>query len=166
MAESRKRSVTHIEGDRRLFIRPHHLMCLACGNAGGTNDVPRPNDTLYEILERIRREPDVPITLVEGCCMACDCCDGFDPKTGRCVHAGGLIRDYKKDLDVLQRLGLMPGATMKARELFDLLFERIQTTTEICGYGNGVVTAQEWAICSGPGGNPGYEATRKAGIFR
>ena len=97
--------------------------------------------------------------------MACDCCDGFHPETGRCVHDGGLIRDYKKDLDVFQKLGLMPGDTMKARELFDLLFERIPSTRDICGYGTGVVTAREWAICGDPDGAPRYELTRQSGIF-
>lgn len=165
MQEYRRRSAAHIASDERLFVRPHHLMCLACWYAGGQGQGPRPNDTLYEILQRIRQEPDVPITLVEGCCMACDCCDGFHPETGRCVHAGGLIRDYKKDLDVLQKLGLQPGDTRPARELFERIFACIPSTRDICGYGDGVVTSQEWAICGGPEGNPGYELTRRTGIF-
>jgi len=140
-------------------------MCLCCSYAGGQGDAPRPNDTLYEIHHRIRRDPEVPITLVEGPCQACDCCDGFHPETGHCVHGGGLIRDYKKDLDVFQKLGLMPGDTMKARELFDLLFERIPSTRDICGYGDGVVTAEEWPICGGPGGALWYELTRESGIL-
>jgi len=161
----RERNVQRIENDGRLFMRPHHIMCLACGYAGGQNDAPRPNDTLWEILERVRKDPEVLITLVEGCCEACDCCDGFHPETGRCVHAGGLIRDYKKDLDVFRKLGLMPGATMPARALFELVFERIPSTRLICGYGDGVVTSHEWAICGGPEGNPDYEATRRTGLF-
>ncbi len=164
-AEYRRRNERAIvEGDR-LFIRPHHLMCMCCWYNGGEGSGPRPNDTLAEILERIQAEPEVPITLVEGCCEACDCCDGFHPDNGRCVHAGGLIRDYKKDLDCFQKLGLMPGATLPARELIDLLFERIHSTTEICGYGDDVVTANEWRICSGPGGNAGYARTRETGLF-
>lgn len=165
MAEYRRRNVERIMNEDRLYIRSHHLMCLACWYAGGKGQEPRPNDTIYEALQRIRREPDVPIVLIEGCCEVCDCCDGFNPATGRCVHSGGLIRDYKKDLDVLQKLGRMPGAAMPARELFDLLFERIESTTEICGYGDDVVMSQEWTICGGPGGNAGYVATRKTGVF-
>lgn len=161
----RRRSVQRAEKDERLFVRPHHLMCLSCWYAGGKNKSPRSNDTIYEIWQRIRREPDVPITLVEGTCMACDCCDGFHPANGRCVHSCGLIRDYKKDLDVFQKLGLMPGATMKARELFVLLFQRIPSTRDICAYGDGIERSEEWRICSGPDGNPGYVATRKTGIF-
>ena len=160
MAEYRQRSVERIDRGDRLFIRPHHLMCLSCWYGRAEGKEPRPNDTIYEIFQRIRREPDVPITLVEGTCMACDCCDGFYPPTGRCVHAGGLIRDYKKDLDVFQKLGLMPGATMKARELLDLLFERIPSTKDICGYGDGIVRSEEWRICGGAEGNEGYAKAR------
>ncbi len=165
MAAFRKRNVEEIRKADRLAVRPHHLMCLCCGLAGGKNERPRPNDTLYELLLRIREDPDIPIMLVEGCCMACECCDGYHPETGRCVHAGGLIRDYKKDLDVLQKLGLTPGDTMKARELFALLFERITSTREVCAHGDGVATCNEWAVCGDPDGHSGYEATRKKGIF-
>ncbi len=160
----RQRNTARIASDDRLSMRPHHLMCLACGYAGGANDAPRSNDTLYEILQRMRKEPNVPVTLAEGPCEACDCCDGFHPETGRCVHGGGLIRDYKKDLDCFQKLGLMPGATLPANELYRLLFERIPSTREVCGYGDGVTVCEEWRICGDPGGNPGYEASRRAGM--
>lgn len=164
MAGWRAANVERIRTGDRLFVRPHHVMCYACGYAGGDNPGPRPNDTLYEIFERIRREPDVPLTLVEGCCMACDCCDGFDPESQRCVHAGGLLRDYKKDLDLFQRLGLMPGATLPAREAVRRILGEVQETTEICGYGDGEVTSEEWRICSGPEGNPGYRRSRDTGL--
>ena len=76
--------------------------------------------------------------------MACHCCDGFDPTTGRCVHSGGLIRDYKKDLDCFQMLGMYPGDTLPADEMFALIFERVGSTRDVCGYGTGEVTAEEW----------------------
>ena len=164
-AEYRRRSAERTESGDRLYVRPHHLMCLSCWYAGGKGRSPRPNDTLYEIHRRVLKEPDVPITLVEGPCEACDCCDGFHPETGRCVHGGGLVRDYKKDLDCFQKLGLMPGATLPARELFDLIFERIPSTRDICGYGDGVVRSEEWRICGGPDGNEGYATTRQTGVF-
>lgn len=164
-ADYRARNEECVATGDRIFMRPHHLMCLACGWSGGDVDRTRPNDTLWEILQRMRAEPDIPVTLVEGACSACDCCDGFHPGTGRCVHAGGLIRDYKKDLDCFQRLGMMPGDTMPARQLWDLLFATIESTSEICGYINDEVTGNEWSICSGPGGNAGYLKTRARGVF-
>ena len=164
-AAYRERNERAVAEGERLFIRPHHLMCMSCWYNGGAGRGPRPNDTLAEVLERIQREPDVPITLVEGPCEACDCCDGFHPESGRCVHAGGLIRDYLKDLDVLQRIGLMPGDTLPAREVLALIFERIGSTTEICGFGDGEVTADPWRVCSGPAGNAGYARTRVTGVM-
>jgi hypothetical protein len=98
---------------------------------------------------------------VEGNCEACHCCDGFHPESTRCVHACGLVRDYKKDLDVFQKLGLMPGARMNARDLLRLIYERIPSTRDVCGYGDGVVTGQEWQICGGPEGNAGYTKARE-----
>ncbi len=165
MDASRRESVRRIEEGDRLYIRPHHLMCLACWYNGGESKGPRPNDTLFEICERIRREPSVPITLIEGTCEACYCCDGYDPETTRCTHGGGLIRDFKKDLDCFQKLGLAPGATLPARELFDLLFDRIPSTRDVCGYGDGIVRSEEWRICGDPTGSPGYARTRETGLF-
>ena len=159
--EARKRSVERIRKDDRLFIRPHHLMCLSCWYGASDGKTARTNDTLDEIYQRIRRDPEVEITLVEGNCEACHCCDGFHPESTRCVHAGGLIRDYKKDLDCFQKLGIMPGATMRARDLFELLYERIPSTTDVCGYGDGVVRSEEWRVCGGPDGNSGYLRARE-----
>ncbi len=158
-------AVAETYNSERLYIRSHHLMCMSCYYNGGKGNISRENDTLYEATKRIQENPDIEITLVEGCCMLCDPCDGYDTKTNRCVHGGGLIRDYKKDLDVFQKLGLMPGATMKAREVYNLLFERIPSTRDVCGYGDGVVTSNEWSVCGGPDGNEGYRRTIKSGIF-
>ncbi|MBD3183952.1 hypothetical protein GF312_16830 [Candidatus Poribacteria bacterium] len=161
----RKTSIQDIYSGEPLYIRSHHLMCMACSYNGGALNSPRPEDTIYEAILRIQENPDIEITLVEGCCVLCDPCDGYDTKTTRCVHGGGLIRDYKKDLDIFQKLGLMPGATMKAREIFDLLFEKIPSTRDVCAYGDGIVTANEWRICGSPEGNEAYRRTIESGMF-
>jgi hypothetical protein len=57
------------------------------------------------------------------------------------------LRDEKKDLDTLQRLGLKYGDIRPARELYRLIFQRIGATLEICGYGDGRVDSYEWTIC-------------------
>ena len=90
------------------------------------------------------------VTRLVGSVVACvvagpltpEACGGFDAVPCRCVHRGGLICNFKKNLDVLQKLGLMPGATMKAGELYNLLFERISSAKEICGYGDEIVTVR------------------------
>jgi len=55
----------------------------------------------------------------------------------------------------------MPGATMNARELLMLIYDRIHSTREICGYGTGEVNSQEWRVCGAPEGNPGYARARE-----
>jgi len=164
--EYRLRNNEDIKTSKKLYVRPHHLMCLSCMYNGGKGlQSPNASNSLYEILQRIKNEPDIPITLVELTGMACESCDGFYPPTGRCTHSCGLIRDYKKDLGVFQKLGKMPGATMKAKDLFELLFVRIPSTHEICAFEDGIVRSQEWTICGGPDGSPGYANTRLTGIF-
>ncbi len=163
--EARRLSVERIRRDPVLCLRPHHLMCMSCWVGDGSGEGTRSNDTLDEVYRRLCRDPEVEIRLVEGNCEACHCCDGFHPDSGRCVHAGGLIRDYKKDLDVFQKLGLLPGAQMNARKLLLLIYERIPSTTAVCGYGTGVVTANEWSVCGGPEGNAGYAKARQSVRF-
>jgi hypothetical protein len=161
MAEARRLSAERVRNDPVLRIRPHHLMCMSCwaGATGGEGS--RGNDTLDELYRRILRDPDLEIVLVEGNCEACHCCDGFHPATTRCVHAGGLIRDYLKDLEVFQRIGMAPGDRMNVRALLRRIFERVTSTTEVCGYGDGRATSQEWSVCSGPDGNAGYAKLRE-----
>ena len=164
-AEARRLSTERVHKDPVLRLRPHHLMCMSCWIGGSGGEGTRNNDTLDEVYRRLCRDPDVEVMLVESNCEACHCCDGFHPESTRCVHAGGLIRDYKKDLDVFQKVGLVPGDRMNAREFLMLIYERIPSTTEICGYGTGEVTSQEWRVCGGPEGNAGYAKARETVKF-
>ena len=50
----------------------------------------------------------------------------------RLDHEG--VRNRKRDLDVLQRLGLTPGDTRRARGLYELLFQRLETPCRICAH--------------------------------
>jgi len=161
-ARRKKIAAEEIAAADHLYIQPHILMCICCRYDGGNHDNgPDHTDEAYELRKKMKSNPDIPVTLVDdGLCMICGSCDGFDRETCRCVHTGGLIRNFKKNLDVLQRLGLMPGATMPARELYKLIFERIPSTRLIAAYGDGVVTSHEWGICGDPEGNPAYERTR------
>jgi len=93
-----------------------------------------------------------------------------------------LGNDQKKDLDVLQKLGLeygdleygdtLParklyedleyGDTLPARKLYELLYERIPSTRDVCGYGDGQERAFEWRICGDPEGQESYRKARAA----
>jgi hypothetical protein len=52
--------------------------------------------------------------------------------------------------------------------LFDLLFEKISSTTQICGFGNAVKTGPAWSVCGGennPDGNLQFKKARKTGLL-
>ena len=94
--------------------------------------------------------------------MICAPCSHYDPATNLCLGSLGMgLKDQKKDLDVLQRLGLKYGDTIPAGKLYDLLFERIERAEEICGYIDGIVRAPEWKICNSIGN---YAKGRKEGL--
>ena len=114
-----------------------------------------------EILHKIRNNPDIPVTLVEGICMICDPCSGYHVERNLCMH--GFVRTQLRNLMVLRKLGVAPGATLKASDLFELLFERIKTAREICGWGDMQTTSPIWGVCGGATrGN--YERVRERGV--
>lgn len=143
----------------RLYIRPQHLLCILC-----TADKQEPlvEDNLVELRLRMKQEPDIPVTVTEGCCMVCDCCEVYDPDEHICYWHH--IKNQLRDLNILQKLGLEPGATLPARELYKLVYERIGSLAEVCGWGDGSETAPFWAPCTGWQGQT-MERTRRAGII-
>ncbi|MFH1568650.1 MAG: hypothetical protein ABIL09_11690 [Gemmatimonadota bacterium] len=150
---------------RPLRLRPHHLMCMACFHGGRDDLTPIAEDNLFEAIDAIQQDPDLPITLVRGCCMICPPCSQYDPDSGLCVSPHAMsLRDQKKDLDVLQLLGLGYGGTRPARELYGRLFAAVADTTQVCGYGDGRARAPEWSVCRGPEGSEPYRRARAAGL--
>jgi len=131
MDRAKKESCEAIAEAGRLFIRPHHLLCLCCLFGSGGMGTPLEEDNLVEIAAKMRQEPEIPVTLVEGCCMVCDPCPAFDAERHMCHFM--FVKDQLKDLRVLHRLGLAPGTTLPARNLFKLLYEKVKSTSEICG---------------------------------
>jgi hypothetical protein len=159
-AEFKKKSVADIYQAKTLRIRPHHLMCMGCFFGGNMEDfAPIKEDNLFEAIDMIHKDPDIPVTLIRGTCMICPPCSLYDSKTTFCIGGRSVaLRDQKKDLDVLQKLGLKYGDTLPARKLYKLLFERIPSTKEICSYGDGEERSREWSICR----KPDSEQYRKA----
>ena len=79
--------------------------------------------------------------------MMCGPCPTRVPKLNACVCgpicSGGLYNEMK-DLNVLQALGLTYGTTMKAREMYKLIFERIPKTDGICALDSSVADLSVW----------------------
>ncbi len=135
MAAEKQRSMDAVRAAKVVSSRPHILLCAVCQYGGGTRP-PYKADNLPELLDLVlHQNPDLPIKLVrQADWMMCAPCRKRVPGLNACVNvlgSGGLSNE-KRDLDMLQVLGLEFGSTMKARELFSLIFEKIPTTQEIC----------------------------------
>ncbi len=102
-----------------LSIRPYQLMCIVCKiGEGFTSDLK--DKRLNEILKKVRENPDMPVTLrcnVEGIYRYQN--PGKDEDTPE-----GKLFNIKRDLDILQKLGLVPGSTRPARDLFHCLLNK------------------------------------------
>ena len=80
-------------------------------------------------------------------------CPGRNVKLKCCKHVlgSGELESQLRDLNLLQKLGLKFGSTMKARELYRLIFERVATThgiPEICLKYN-TLPSIWWDECAG-----------------
>jgi hypothetical protein len=166
MARVKQESANAVLQADHLYIRPHHVMCMTCFYGSHLdNMVPIAEDNLYEAIVAMQRNPDIPVTLIEGPCMICPPCAFYDPQANLCyLHIGIGLRDEKKDLDVLRLLGLQYGDTLPAREYLRLLYEHVPSTRLVCGQGDGVERAPSWRVCDSPEGSERYAAGRKAGL--
>jgi hypothetical protein len=160
-AEAKQTSAAAIYQAQVLRIRPHHLLCMSCFHGGKDKLSPIAVDNLVEAIDMIQKNPDIPVTLIAGVCMICPPCPHYDTANKLCLGGHGMaLRDQKKDLDVLQKLGLKYGDTLPARKLYQLLFERILSTRDICGYGDGESRAPEWSICDQARRDDAYQKAR------
>jgi hypothetical protein len=138
---------------------------MSCFFGGRQKLAPIKEDNLFEAVDVIQRNPDIPVTLVAGCCMICPPCSHYEPKSNLCLGGRSMaLRDQKKDLDVLQKLGLKYGDALPARKLYQLLYEKVPSTRDVCGYGDGEVRGHEWSICGGPEGSQAYAKARAANL--
>ena len=130
-----------MEGYESLHVRPYELMYIVSKlGSGETDDLN--DDRLNEIYRKVRENPETPVTLR---CNASEVYRYQDPGTREDTPEGALY-NRKRDIDILQRMGLVPGATGPARDLFARLFSNIPTARGILRYDS--VTSSEWEGCS------------------
>lgn len=128
-------SVKALYAARVVTIRPHLLLCSVCQYARRTLP-PYPPDNLPEFLQMVLTDkPDIPVRLVrQADWMMCAPCPFRVASLNACVNimgAGGMSNE-KRDLDVLQQIGLKFGDVMPARALYLRIFEKIPTTCAVC----------------------------------
>ena len=119
-------------------VRPYQLSCLICRAGRGE----RKDDRIGEIGRLIREDPDRPLTLVAN---IGDAYAWQDPGHAEDTPEGADF-NRKRDLDMLHRLDLAPGATLPARMLVKRLMMRMPTVRGVCGYEQ--VTGPAWRGCA------------------
>jgi len=165
-AREKEASVRALHAAKEVPIRPHILLCAVCQYGGGVRP-PIKEDNLPELLDMIlHQKPGIPITMARGAdWMMCAPCPRRVPELNACVNvlgSGGLSNE-KRDLDMLQVLGLTFGSTMGARDLYRLIFERIPSTAPICKREGSTCPSIWWDGCGESNlehGNASYEAGR------
>ncbi len=113
-----------------LVMRPYQLMHIVARIGAGrgissTDDLGHAR--LSEILAAVRRAPNTPVTLI------CNTSSPYyyqNPGPGEDTSDGRLF-NLRRDLKILQMLGLVPGDTRPALELFTRLFENVPTARDI-----------------------------------
>ncbi len=166
MADEKARSIEAILSAGEVTIRPHILMCAVCQYGSGVRS-PYAPDNLPEFVEMVLHvNADVPVTFAKGAdWMMCAPCPMRVPEINACVNVAGSggLSNEKRDLDLLQKLGLTYGSTMPARELLQLLLERVPTTQAICRRDNPSPSVW-WDGCGEDNiekGNASYEKGRE-----
>lgn len=106
-----------------MKLRAHHLMCLQTFEDEGydENMIRR----MAEIINTIRNQPKTRIEILRRCDDICEACPYI--KNGRCNKRLNLEKFVRLlDSDVLKRTGLKEGQTMKAKEVFPLVKQKIK----------------------------------------
>ena len=154
MEQEKIKSIEAINSASVVTVRPHILVCAVCQYGGGTRPPFKP-DNLPELIDSIiTRNPDLPIRMAFGAdWMMCAPCPTRNPRLNACTHVwgNGELDSQLRDLNLLQVLGLKYGSTMKARDLYRLIFERVTTTygkPDICLKYN-TMPSVWWDECSG-----------------
>lgn len=126
---------------RVVDVRPYQLLCLVCrlGAPSGRRGAAAPVARLQRLIQM---NPNRPLRLV------CNV-DGlyrYQNPGHRLDSAGGELFNEKRDLDILQRMGMAPGDTRPARDLIERMLQSIKTTKDLCGYA-GDHAAPAWRGC-------------------
>jgi len=93
---------------------------------------------IRKILKAVGKNPDMPITL------RCNAGDVYlYQDTGKANGASEY--EMKRDLEILHKINLFPGATLPARIIINRIYDRIEDVSQICGSGPAGVSA--WKGC-------------------
>jgi len=120
-----------------MIIRGHHLGCVYCYLGSGKSNPEEffgVANAIPDLLARLQADPELEVTVAADLDEVCDLCPlsvphgcgrGKDP-----VAQNDKLRSW--DRAILDRLGLVPGDRTTARQIEQLMRERIPDIGEIC----------------------------------
>lgn len=124
------------ETSQPIAIRGHHLfdMLDALGTGKSTHK------TLGPVAQKIRANPNAPIKVVVGVDDICAPCEWWDRAKGLCTkglktHPQDNENSTASDKNALRVLGMKPGDTMRAADLYRLIKARVNKKVfaeEVC----------------------------------
>ncbi len=121
-----------------LDVRPYELMHIVSRiGEGYTDDLG--DERLTSILDAVRENPVLPLTLR---CNVTTAYGYQNPGMDLDTPEGSLF-NVRRDLRILQRLGLVPGDTRPAIDLFRRLLEMVESAENILWFGT--ITLPAWA---------------------
>jgi len=117
------------QGFETLTVRPYQLMFIVCKIGAGL-DPDLGDERLTEICRKVRENPLIPISLR---CNVDNLYRYQNPGRDADTSDSEYVND-KRDLDILQRLGMVPGETRPAMALIGRLLTQVETAKGICGF--------------------------------
>ena len=122
-----------------MTVRPYEVMCAVC--ALGEQDPARVDPRSAQILDAVRQDPDRPL------CLRCNAGGVWAwqaPGTEADTPEGADL-NVSRDLEILHKLNLFPGAALTARIAFGRLLQAVGSKDGLCG--DGQAASDVWAGC-------------------
>ncbi|HPP67320.1 MAG TPA: hypothetical protein PKX05_05325, partial [bacterium] len=155
----KEKSIAAIQKEKHkgIRIRPHMLMCAVCQY--GTNTKPgEVYDNLPEFIDIITKEPETMVKMAEGAeWMMCAPCPSWHNNMCTHLYGSGGLSNQLRDIRLLQKLGLCYGSTIKAKNLYSLVYEKVLSTLEICRFDNPYPSVWYSGCGQRKTGNPAYK---------
>lgn len=141
----------------KLTVGPGSLMCLFCLGVGGFGKSGR-DARLKRLGAMIGRDPERP---VEVACRVSGLYSFQNPPAGDEDGPGGILFRRRRELEIIQRLRVVPGTTMPARFLLEKVIGSVDSSRSVCAGLEG--GPQGWSGC--PLSDRGfYEEARRRGL--
>jgi len=119
-----------------MNVRPYQLLSVVCALGGDRAEARETK--IKKLRDAIRKTPDRPLTLQ---CNVDEVFGYQDPGAADDTPEGTEF-NLRRDLEILHKLNLFPGATLPARMIFNRVWDRIEDVAGICSYGR--ATSEAW----------------------